>query len=77
MTSESYPVQIRASAMSIAYNGAVVLFGAMMPTYMKLLEKVFGSNPTNPLVYIGMSIIISFIATLLWRPASALKIANE
>ncbi len=77
MLSESYPIHIRASAMSIAYNGAVVLFGAMTPAYLGLLEKTFGKSPNNPLFYIGLSILISLIACHFWRPASALKLPGN
>lgn len=71
--SESYPVAIRASAISITYNSGVVLFGAMTPTYLSILTVFFGDTPMNPLMYIGTSIVVSFIATLLWRKASDLK----
>lgn len=74
MLSESFPVQIRATAMGISYNVAVVLFGAMTQTYMGLLEKFFGKSPYNALTYIGLSILISLLVCPFWRPASALKI---
>ncbi|RKS87555.1 MHS family proline/betaine transporter-like MFS transporter [Orbus hercynius] len=77
MFSESYPVAIRASAISITYNTGVVLFGAMTPTYLSILTMFFGDTPMNPIIYIGTSIVVSFIAALVWRKASDLKVPEQ
>ncbi|PVZ78487.1 hypothetical protein C9426_34875 [Serratia sp. S1B] len=69
LLAESFPIQVRATAISIPYNLTVVLFGAMTPTYLKLLERMFGSTPYNVLLYIGVSIVISLVGSLFWQPA--------
>lgn len=69
LLAESFPIHVRATAISIPYNLTVVVFGAMTPTYMKLLERLFGNTPYNVLLYIGASIVISLTASIFWRPA--------
>lgn len=69
LLAESFPIQVRATAISIPYNLTVVLFGAMTPTYLKLLERMFGSTPYNVLLYIGASIVLSLAASVFWQPA--------
>ncbi len=75
--SESFPIHIRATAMAISYNCTVVLFGAMTPTYMKLLEQFFGHSPYNALIYIGLSIFVSLAACYYWKPAHQLTLPSE
>lgn len=74
LLAESFPVNVRATAIAIPYNLTVVLFGAMTPTYLKMFERFFGNTPYNALLYIGTSIVISLVACAFWRPADKIQL---
>jgi MHS family proline/betaine transporter-like MFS transporter len=63
---ELYPTTVRSTGMSLAYNGAVTIFGGFAPFIATWLIAKTGNN-LAPAFYVVASALVSFIALLFMR----------
>jgi MHS family proline/betaine transporter-like MFS transporter len=72
LMAEIFPIQTRASGMSLSYNIGVPLFGGAAPLYMTVLIELTGSNLV-PSFYLIVTALLSLVVLLLIRTLLGLR----
>ena len=68
--SEIFPTAVRATGISIVYNGAFTVFGGFAPTVLTWLTRPAGGSWLAPAWYVTLAALTSLIA-LAWLPRAA------
>jgi MHS family proline/betaine transporter-like MFS transporter len=72
LMSEIFPIQTRASGLSLSYNIGVPLFGGAAPLYMTALIRATGSNLV-PGFYLIATALLSLIVLMVIRMRLSLR----
>lgn len=59
---EQFPVQVRSTGVSVAYNVAVMVFGGFAPLIVTWLSKVLGT-PVAPAFYVLFACVLTLLGT--------------
>lgn len=67
---EAFPVEVRSTSVSLAYNFGVMIFGGLAPFFNTWLSKATG-NPSSPAFYMIATAMIGTLAMLLMNGKSS------
>ncbi len=65
---EQFPVEVRSTGVSVAYNVAVMVFGGFAPLIVTWLSKVLGT-PVAPSFYVLFACLLTLLATYCLKEA--------
>ncbi|MDN5485435.1 MAG: MFS transporter, partial [Pseudomonas sp.] len=65
---EQFPIEVRSTGVSVAYNVAVMVFGGFAPLIVTWLSKVLGT-PVAPSFYVLFACVLTLLGTYCMREA--------
>jgi len=65
---EQFPVEVRSTGVSVAYNVAVMVFGGFAPLIVTWLSKVLGT-PVAPSFYVLFACLLTLLGTYCLKEA--------